>query len=68
MDAGAARAYESQMEQARQHLAANADQSIEAERARRVRTAESVGSFVDGDWDDEPLEDLPYHRYCWPPL
>ncbi len=33
-----------------------------------LRTAETVGSFVDGDWDAEPFKDLPYYRYCWPPV
>ena len=33
-----------------------------------VRTAEAVGSFVEGDNDDEPFRDLPYYRYCWPPV
>ncbi len=32
-----------------------------------VRGAEAVGSFVDGDYDAEPLKDLPHYRYCWPP-
>lgn len=33
-----------------------------------VRSAEAVGSFVDGEYDDEPLKDLPHYRYCWPPI
>lgn len=33
-----------------------------------LRGAETVGSMVDGDWQGEPLPDLPYYRYCWPPL
>ena len=33
-----------------------------------VRGADAVGSFIDGMYDDEPLRDLPYYRYCWPPV
>jgi hypothetical protein len=33
-----------------------------------VRGAEVVGSLVDGDYDDDPLRDLPHYRYCWPPV
>ena len=33
-----------------------------------VRSAEAVGSFVDGEHDDDPFRDLPYYRYCRPPI
>lgn len=33
-----------------------------------VRSAEAVGSFVDGEYGDDPLNDLPHYRYCWPPV
>ena len=33
-----------------------------------MRGAEAVGSFVDDAYDAEPLKDLPYYRYCWPPI
>ena len=33
-----------------------------------LRGVEAVGSFVDGEYDDEPFEDLPFYRYCWPPI
>ncbi|WP_183099759.1 hypothetical protein [Nocardioides pelophilus] len=33
-----------------------------------VRTAEVVGSFTEGDNDPEPFRDLPFYRYCWPPI
>ncbi|HWJ80847.1 MAG TPA: hypothetical protein VNS55_01315 [Nocardioides sp.] len=35
---------------------------------RLVRGAEAVGSFVDGYSNDEPFRDLPWFRYCWPPV
>ncbi len=31
-----------------------------------IRGAERVDSFVEGY--DEPFRDLPYYRYCWPPV
>lgn len=34
----------------------------------RLKTVETVGSFVEGETYDEPLKDLPYYRYCWPPI
>lgn len=33
-----------------------------------VKGMEAVGSIVDSDWDPEPFKDLPYYRYCWPPI
>jgi hypothetical protein len=32
------------------------------------KTAEWVGDLVDGFGHDDPTEDLPAHRYCWPPV
>lgn len=36
---------------------------------RLVRGVEAVGSLVEGEWDDRTIfDDVPYHRYCWPPV
>ncbi|WP_183094822.1 hypothetical protein [Nocardioides stalactiti] len=33
-----------------------------------VKTADVVGTFVDGESYDEPFKGLPHYRYCWPPV
>ncbi|KAA1427971.1 hypothetical protein [Nocardioides antri] len=33
-----------------------------------VRTAEVVGTFVDGEDYTDPFGDVPRYRYCWPPI
>jgi len=33
-----------------------------------LKTVDTVGTFVEGESYDEPLKDLPYYRYCWPPI